>query len=144
MCKCAADKHSSPLGKKPTVRWSHKKPKYEGEVDTWVLTFRGSGRRTRLLCWRRGQGKGAAVCPGRRQYIHPPPSKIPAARACREMANSYTGHWVSVQGLMEPQISYGGRCFAENTLRNMYEVTLEWRNITRTSLSWRGFYGSHP
>lgn len=64
-------------------------------------------------------GKRSSCLHGKAEIYSPPLSKIPAVRACREMANSYTGHWVSVQGLMGPQISYVGRCVPKNTLRNM-------------------------
>lgn len=114
MCKCAADKQSGPLGHKPTVRWSDKK--CEGEVDTRELTSSGGGRSTRLHCWRRRQGKGAAVCPGRRRNTPPhKKKKIPAVRASREMANLYTGHWCSVQGLIGPKIANVGRFVFPNT-----------------------------
>lgn len=74
-------------------------------------------------------GKRSSCLPGKEaNFTSPPPipkkkkKKIPAVRACREIANSYTGHWCSVQGLM----AYVGRCvFPKHPLKSRYEVTLE-------------------
>lgn len=150
MCKCAADKQSGPLGKKPTVRWSDKK--CEGEVDTWVLTFSGGGRRTRLHCWRRRQGKGAAVCPRRRWNPPSPPQK--KNPSCQSLQRN---DQFIYRTLVECSRTDGTQdhicrkvCVPKYTLKRSYEATLEWMNERKKeappllSVFLTGCYGSHP
>lgn len=147
MCKCATDKQSGPLGKKPTVRWSDKK--CEGEVDTRVLTFSGGGRSTRLHCWRRRQGKGAAVCLGRRWNIHPPEKKKKKNPSCQSpQRDSQFIYRTLVQCSRTDgtQDHIRRKVYVPKyTLKSRYDVTLEWMKETPLlTVFLTGCYGSHP